>query len=178
MGSTTNQSMFEALFDRRLKPGGAFADELRAAGYDSAHAVPVYPTQVWVRCLEIARAHRWPTHSIPDAYREIGREFTEGFLETLPGKLVAAALKFMSPASFVRRLAGYFRLGRGDEKLVMEITRDVAGAIDATVHNPSTVPGDFVAGMIDAAFRRMNVKWTVSVDQRSATDYLLHVRWE
>lgn len=177
VGSTTNQSMFEALFDRRLKPTGAFADALCAAGYDPSRAVPVYPTEVWVRCLEIARTHAWPDLDVPAAYREIGREFAEGFLETIAGRLVGAALTFMSPASFVRRLASYFRLGRGDEKLVMDLVRDEPGAIDAVVHNPAAVPGDFVAGMIDAAHRRMKVESTVTVEQTSATDYRLLVRW-
>ncbi|MFZ5445359.1 MAG: DUF2378 family protein [Myxococcota bacterium] len=178
MGSTTNHSMFEALFDRRLKPDGSFAEELKTAGYDAARAEPTYPTELWVRCLEIARRHRFAELSDQEAYRRIGREFSEGFLETLVGRIVGVALPFMSPRTFVRRLANYLRLGRSDTDLIFDLKRDEPGAIDAVVHNPSAVPGDFVAAIIDAAFARLEVKnGTVVVRQDGPYDYHLEIRW-
>jgi len=169
--------MFEALFDRRLKPDGAFARALADAGYQPSTARPTYPTAVWVRCLEVAREHRFADLPRAEAYRRIGREFSEGFLETLSGKLLGVALGFMTPARYVRRLATYFRLGRDDDDLTMELVRDEPGAIDAEVHNPAAVPGGFVAGMIDAAFARFGVTWTIDVEQRTETDYRRRIRW-
>lgn len=169
--------MFEALFDRRLKPTGTFAEELRFAGYDPATAVPTYPTEVWITCLEVTRRNLYPTLTPPDAYRRIGHEATEGFLETLVGKMVRVALPFMTPTTFVRRLANYLRLGRNDAGLTFDLVRDEPGAIDAVVHNPAGVPGTYVAGLIDTAMLRFKVKWTIEVEQKSATDYTLAIRW-
>jgi uncharacterized protein (TIGR02265 family) len=175
--SSTNHSMFEALFDRRLKPAGAFAAALKDAGYDPRLAVPKYSTHVWVRCLEIARAHRYATLPATEAYREIGREFTLGFLETLPGRLLATAIPFMTPRSFLRRLASYLRMGREDERLTFDLVKEEATAAEAVVHNPAAVPGGFVAGMIDVAMERLRTKATVEVDQHTPLDYTLRVRW-
>lgn len=147
--SVTNQSMFEALFDRRLKPAGAFADELKRAGYDALEARPKYPTQVWLQCLRVARRHRWPQLSEAEAYRQLGREFSEGFLETMVGRLVAVALPFMSPESFLRRLASYFRMGREDSGLAFDVVELAPGSARIEVHNPAEVPARHLRGRND-----------------------------
>lgn len=175
--SLTNQSMFEALFDRRLKPGGAFAEELKAAGYDPSTAKPKYPTAIWRRCLDVAHRHRWPALSESDAFRQIGREFTEGFLETIVGRLVAVTLPFMSVDSFLTRLASYFRMGREDSGLSFELVERKPGFAKAVAHNPAGVPGSFVAGMIEIAFERLKREGTVEVLQVTAYDYELQIRW-
>jgi len=169
--------MFEALFDRRLEPSGAFADDLRAAGYDPEQAVQKYPTDVWTRCLELARRHRWPTLSREEAYRQIGREFTLGFLETIPGRLVGVALPFMSLDSFLRRLQSYFRMGREDTGLTFDIVERGDGFNRVEVHNPAEVPGTFVAGLIEIAIERLGVKASVEVRQATPSEYQLHIRW-
>ena len=176
--STTNHSMFEALFDRRLKPTGEFARRLAAAGYDPKRALAKYPTQVWITCLELARADRWPTLDPRDAYRQIGVEFTRGFLETLSGKLVAAAVPFMTPRTYLRRLASYIRLGRSDEAFAFDLVRDEEGAVDIVVHNPAAVPGGFVAGMIDVGFEKLKTKPDIAIEQKTPYDYRLEVRWK
>lgn len=178
MASLTNQSMFEALFDRRLKPTGVFADELKAAGYDPSRAQAKYPTETWTRCLALARQHVWPQLSEADAFRHIGREFTEGFLETITGRLVGAALPFMTPASFIKRLASYFRMGREDSGLTFDIVELAASSARIVVHNPAAVPGTFVAGMLDLMFVRVKRQGTVEVLQKTPVDYELLVRWQ
>lgn len=176
--SLTNQSMFEALFERRLKPTGVFAEELKSAGYDASRVVAKYPTEVWRRCLDIARRHRWPELDEPDAFRHIGHEFTEGFLETIAGRLVGAALPFMSPGSFLKRLASYFRMGREDAELTFDIVELAPLSARVVVHNPAAVPGTFVAGMIDVMFERLSQQGTVEVLQKTPVDYELFVRWQ
>lgn len=178
MASATNHSMFEALFDRRLRPEGAFAAELREAGYDQTRAVQRYPTEVWTRCLEIARRHRWPDAPRPEAYRQLGREFTLGYLETPVGRLVGVALPLMSPRSLLERFASYLRLGREDANLTFELVEVTCAGARAVVHNPAAVPGTFVAGMIEVAFERMGRQGRVEIAQQTPTDYELRARWE
>ena len=169
--------MFEALFDRRLKPTGVFAQELLAAGYDPAHAIPKYPTEVWLRCLEVTRRQRWGALPAPEAYRFIGREFTLGFFDTLPGKVLGAAMPLMTPRSFLRRLASYLRMGRNDERLSFDLVREEDGFAECVVHNPAGVPGGFVAGLIEVGFERLKTRVVVEIDQKTALDYVLRVSW-
>ncbi len=177
VSSTTSHHMFEALFERRLKPEGDFARALRDAGYDPTRYSANYPTLVWTRCLEVTRVHRYAELSIDDAYRCIGREFTEGYLGTLMGRMISVTLPLMTPDSFVRRLNSYLRMARSDESLTFDVTWEGPGRIDARVHNPAAVPGTFVAGLIDAAMSRFGVTWSVEVQQQTPTDYELRVRW-
>jgi len=176
--STTNQSMFEALFDRRLKPTGTFAERLKQAGYDAEKAEPKYPTEVWKRCLEVAREEVWPQLPMEQAYRAIGVEFTRGFLDTLVGKLITVALPFMSPLGFLQKLQSYFRMGRNDTGLVFEIVESGDGFARCHVHNPAMVHGEFVAGIVQVAMEKLSVDYTVEVQHQSPTDYDLTVRWQ
>jgi hypothetical protein len=92
--------------------------------------------------------------------------------------MLAAWARPPTPQTFVRNLGMYFRLGRDDEGLTFELTRDEPFASDVMVHNPAEVPGDFTAGIIDAAVQHMKVTWTVDVVQRTPRDYTLSVRWK
>lgn len=178
MGSVTNHNMFEALFERRLKPEGAFADALLRAGYDRASPKRRYPTSVWIACLEVARRHGCSATTREEAYRQLGREFAEGFLTTTAGALIAAALPFMSPQAFINRLASYFRISREDERLTFDVVEEGAGLSRVVVHNPAAVPGTFVAGLIETALGRIPVEVSVEVRQSSEADYELIARWQ
>lgn len=175
--STTHQSMFEGLFERRLVPTGAFAAELAAAGYTPGVDTLKYPTEVWLQCLEIARRHRWPELDRDAAYRHLGLEFARGFLETSTGRLLAEAMPFMSLESFLGHLDSYFRLGREDAQLTFDIVERSANFARVTVHNPAAVPGTFVGSIVEVAFERVGQKGSVEVRHSSPTDYELVVRW-
>lgn len=177
MGSTTAHSWFEALFERRLRPSGPFADALRFAGYDATRALPEYPTEVWLRCLEVAREQRWPDLDRERAYREMGIEFSLGFLETILGRVVGAAISFMTPASFMRRIAGYMRMGRNDDALTMELVSVEPRRVELTITNPTGVPSAFIAGVVDVACRHMRVNHTVGVHQHDVQRATVTVEW-
>lgn len=178
VNSLTNFSMFEALFVRRLAPTGAFAAELKAAGFDPESPQPKYPTATWVHCLEIARRHRWATATETEAYHQLGREFSRGFLETISGRLIAAALPYMTPKSWLGRLASYFRMGREDTRLSFDVVEAHEGFSRIKVHNPSRVPGGFVAGIIEVGFEHLRRPVSIDVTQATPTDYELVVRWQ
>lgn len=156
MRSTTHHAMFEALFDRRLEPGGDFATELADAGSDAPVAEPV--------------GRRGLPRDRPGVHA--------GFLETFVGRVVSAALPFRSPASFLDRLATSFRMGREDFGLLFDVVESSEGSARAVVHNPSAVPGAFVAALIEIAHERLGRRGRVEVHQTSATDDQLLVRWD
>lgn len=103
-GHATDLSMFEGLFDKMLKPQGAFAAALKTAGYDAAHTKPSCPSQVFTDCMTVAARHAFPQLGVDQAYRCLGRIFTEGFLKTIPGKLVNATMPMIGPKRFVQRI--------------------------------------------------------------------------
>ena len=54
--ATTDGSLFEGLA-RALQPEGAFADDLRAAGFDPRAPKIRYPTSVLLATLDVAHPH-------------------------------------------------------------------------------------------------------------------------
>lgn len=169
--------MFEALFDRQLRPDASFSEALKHAGYDAANPQAKYLTSVWVACLEVARHRRFETLEPVDAYRKLGFLFTEGFMMTLVGRLVGVALPMMRPLSFVNRLGRYFTMGRSGEDIRYEVVEASPGHAFVEIRNPAAVPGAFVAGMIDYAFSKMEVTWDIKVNQKTAIHYSLDITW-
>lgn len=100
----TDQSVFEGLFSRALKPERDFLAELRAAGYDPARPERRYPTRVWKACVEVACRRVHPELPEGEAMNLLGRRFIDGFFETIIGKVVLVALPFLSADSLVRRI--------------------------------------------------------------------------
>ncbi len=168
-------SMFEALFIRVLKPEGAFASGLQAVGYDVANPQPEYPTSVWVKSLEVACQRMFRGESPSRAYRKLGRQFTEGFLSTLAGKIVAVAMPFMNAESFLKKMPRYMRLGRSD--VPMEVTFPSAGSALAKLTDPFGVPADFMAGVLEVGLEKVRSPGQVEVKVLDATHYELHIRW-
>ena len=173
--STAQGSMFEALFTRALKPTGAFADELRVTGYDPQHPQPQYPTQIWVACLAVARRHAFAQLDEAGAYRAMGKRFTESFLDTLAGKVVAVALPFLRPESFLKRLPRYLTMGRSD--VTWEVRLEEKGHLVAGMRDPFAVPPDFLGGIIETALALLRTKPTVQIAPRNAIESEFDVRW-
>lgn len=167
--------MFEALFDKRLKPQGAFEAELRKAGYDASRTRTSYPTEVWHQCLELAVTHATPGQDRPKALQWLGREFCLGFFQTLPGRLVKGSLQFMRPPTLLRRFATYLRMGREDVsfELVEERERGARGR----VHNPTGNRAYFIAGTLEVGLEQMGVAPRVTVEPIDETNFWLDVSW-
>lgn len=169
--------MFEALFDKRLKPTDTFAQALISAGYDARKAQPSYSTEVWVRCLAVARQHHYAGSPDAQAYRRLGFEFSEGFLQTIVGGMVGAVLPLLSPLGFLNRLGKYFTMGRNNGGLRFEMLESEEGRALIEVMNPAGVPGEFVAGIIEMALTRMHLRHTLVVTQTTPYLYRIEATW-
>lgn len=174
--SMAQGSMFEALFNRGLHPEGAFADALREVGYDVLHPRPEYPTPVWVKALEVARRHAFPQDSVAAAYRKLGRQFTDGFLSTLAGKVVAVALPFMNAESFLKRMPRYMQLGRSDVSMEVEL-QPGGRAARARLVDPFGVPAEFMAGVLEVGLEKVRSPGRVEATTLDATRYELALTW-
>ncbi|HEY0094401.1 MAG TPA: DUF2378 family protein, partial [Archangium sp.] len=85
-------SVFEGLFVRGLEPHAQLSQGLRAEGYDPKCPEVDYPVQTWKRCVALARDLSFGELGDAEAYRLLGRKLTQGFTETLVGRVAAVAL--------------------------------------------------------------------------------------
>lgn len=168
--------MFEALFVRALQPDAAFAAELRDHGFDVAHVYGEYPTKVWCECIKVARRRAFPQASDADAYREMGRVFVRGYLDTLTGKLIAVAVPFLSAEALLKRMERYLTLGRSDLRFVL--TPVAPKHMHAELDDPYLVPAEFLAGMLVEGFERLRVSSShVEVKDLGGGKSELEIRW-
>lgn len=170
-------SMFEALFQRRLKPTGDFLEALRRAGYDLAHPEPEYDEAVFQRCLEIAREHAFSDVSRREGLTRLGSELVDGYFEeTIAGKVVAAALPLVGPERMVKTLPRRMRTGISD---LGEVRTEELGERRWKVAFPDKNPmPEFVAGALQRTMERTcsNPRVTVQYDVRSHTELI--VEWD
>ena len=168
------QRDFEGLFGNVLRPGGAFAAGLREVGYDPEQPRERYPLAVWRAALEVARRHAHPGLSTPLAYRALGRQFVQGFGQTVVGTVFAAAAPLIGAERVLVRLPAYLRAGRDDMRL--ELRALGPRRWQAQVEDPQPLP-EFVAGVIEEVLGLTGVEPRVQLLVQGETHYTLAVSW-
>jgi uncharacterized protein (TIGR02265 family) len=168
-------SVFEGLFVRGLEPNPQLARALVAEGYDPKCPEVDYPVQVWKRCVALARDVAYAALSDAEAYRALGRKLTEGFSDTLVGRVAAVALPMIGAARVVERLPRYLAMmGRPDLEVQLVSVGERARRI--TIPDTHNRP-EFIAGALEVALERAHVQPIVSVEDRSHLGFRLLVRW-
>jgi uncharacterized protein (TIGR02265 family) len=168
-------SVFEGLFVRGLEPNSQLARALGAEGYDPRCPEIDYPVQVWKRCVALARDLAYGELGDADAYRILGRKLTQGFTETLVGRVAAVALPMVGPARVVERLPRYLAMmGRPDLDVQLVSVGERARRI--TIPDTHNRP-EFIAGALEVALERAHVQPIISVEDRSHLGFRLLVRW-
>ena len=168
-------SVFEGLFVRGLEPNTQLAKGLRAEGYDPKCPEFDYPVQTWKRCVALARDVCFAEFSDAEAYRLLGRKLTEGFADTLVGRVAAVALPMIGAGRVVERLPRYLAMmGRPDLDVQLvplgERTRRVT---IPDIHNRP----EFIAGALEVALERAHAQPIISVEDRSHLGFRLLIRW-
>jgi len=158
---------------RALQPTGAFAEELRTAGYDVLHPRAEYPTRVWNACLEVARRHTFPTQPRAEGQRRLGHLFMEGYFRTLQGKLAGATLPMLGPASVVKKLRSAWSPSQPD--IALESV-ELAPADWRVTLGQEGIVAEFCAGLIETILERTHVKPEAKVLESSATGCVIAVR--
>jgi uncharacterized protein (TIGR02265 family) len=168
-------SVFEGLFQRGLDADARLTQALQAVGYDRRFPEMDYPVQVWKRCVAQARELVYGELNDEEAYRLLGRKLTQGFLDTLVGRVAAVALPMIGPAGVVSRLPRYLAMmGRPDLE-VQSVPMGERGRL-VTIPDVHNRP-EFVAGALEVALERANCKPFLTVEGRSPTGFRLLVRW-
>jgi len=165
---------FQGLFVRALPPEPAFHADLKAVGVDVEKLLPQYPLTVWLEAVAVARRHFFPGHTVQQADWQLGRLFTQGFLNTMVGRALGVMLPMLGPARQLDRVERNFALARPD----VRITVQVVGESERLLLFKDVAPmADFSGGVIEAGQERAQARAEVTVEDRQATSYVLRVRW-
>jgi uncharacterized protein (TIGR02265 family) len=170
----TAGNMFEGLFVRGLPPEPSFHADLKAVGVDVERLLPRYPIKVWLDAIAVARRHFFPGHTQQQADWQLGRLFTQGFLDTLIGRAVGAVLPMLGPARMLERSQRNISVGRPDIRVTIQVVGETERCL--LFEDAEPLP-DFGAGCTEAGLERGRAKAQVTVEDRQATSYVLRVRW-
>lgn len=168
-------SVFEGLFVRGMEPHAGLARALATEGYQPRCPEVDYPVNTWKRCVFQARNLVYGQLNDPDAYRLLGRKLTEGFANTLIGRVAAVAMPMIGPALVVERLPRYLSMmGRPDlqVRLVSRGMRERVASIP-DIHNPP----EFIAGALEVALELAHARPIILVEDRSPPGFRLNIRW-
>jgi uncharacterized protein (TIGR02265 family) len=175
MAGTAQGSVFEALFKHGVTVTPAMKAALLEAGYDADRPQPTYPTVVWARSMEIAARHAFPALPLEKAYFQIGRIITEGFLNTLAGKMVKVLIPLISVSTMFRRYPRWLSMGRDDARMTCEEISPRHVVLH--VVDEAGLSGESYAGLFDASLEIMGAKGQFEVKKKSPTEFDLVVRW-
>jgi uncharacterized protein (TIGR02265 family) len=149
------RGVLEGLFVHALRPEGAFAEELSSVGFDVAAPAPHYPQQVFVRSLDVAWQHRFPTLSREEAWRELGRLFIGGYFQTPLGRLIGFAVPALRPTRFVSMIPAYVRTGLLDLRTEVKMLGPQHAQVSMVGGHAGC--GWLLAGVLEVCFQRMSV---------------------
>jgi len=168
--------MFEALYERVLKPDEAFRRELLSLGFDMARMEPSYPLGVWEACVEQTVRREYPTLSPEEGARLLGRRFTEGFFETIIGRLAAVMLPLLAGRRYVERIPSFIHMGIPGAA----VTVRWLAARHAVIELPglSRAVVYVIQGNVEVGFQRTNQRGTVLARMTGARGGQLEVQWE
>lgn len=156
MNVIAKHSMFDGLFAVAIKPTGALRDDLKTAGFDADHPKPEYPLKVWHDCLDVAAKHLHAGQPRERAWELLGERFIEGYLQTLVGKLIAVAMPFLSPQSFVQRAPRFMSTGLVGADVKLEWNGKNAATV--TMTNVDHPAGHLLAGVVSICLKRIGAK--------------------
>lgn len=170
----TEYALFEGLFVRTYQPTGAFAADLKAAGFDLTESKARYPTPVFRECLLIARRHLYADRTEAAGLRRMGEEFIEGYLHTIVGSVLGAGLALLPIETVVRRVPKNIAVNSSGVRGTCEAT----GPHDyrLTFADRYALP-EFYAGTISALLHHKSESVTVTVTAAGPGGCELRVTW-
>lgn len=161
---TIDGSVLEGLYLRVLKPEGEFKAQLRAAGFDADRPEARYPEEVFARTLKIAAAQSFGREDPLMAYRRLGHALIEGYFVTILGRVTAAMLPVLGVAGALKRIGRLWTVPQPG--MVISAKPEEAGRWTITFSNES-MTADLVAGIVEAALRRIDATVNAEVLERS-----------
>jgi len=166
---TTDNSVFEGLFGKLLKPEGAFAEDLRAIGYDVDKPKPRYHTQVLQQALSVAARHVYPELPIGEALHKLGQRFSERYLTTILGRITRTLVLALGVEKFIMQMPKIVALT--STGLGAKVERLGVGEYLISFTGEHQSP-DFIAGAIEGGATDLSIfKLKAEVVRREPTEF-------
>lgn len=96
------EGRLDALAKARLREAGLSLDE---------PLLSVYPAHVFHRCVAIAAQAAYPGASVEEATYRVGRDHVDAFVQSYPGRMMAALARQIEPRMILEYTATFIRLG-------------------------------------------------------------------
>jgi uncharacterized protein (TIGR02265 family) len=151
---TTDNSVFEGLFAKLLKPEGAFKADLRAAGYDVDNPKLRYPTSTLLDALGIAARHVYPELSREDAFRQLGRRFADRYLTTILGRITRTLILALGVDKFLMQMPKIVALS--STGISARVQPLAPGEFQITFTGDHLCP-DFIAGSLEGGAKDVSI---------------------
>jgi uncharacterized protein (TIGR02265 family) len=171
-GTGVQARSFDVLFRRALGGRPGLAEALRTCGYDPEHPQEVYPSRIWVDCLEMARSLLFDALSHDDGLRELGKLFADGFATTPLGQ-VYQGIAYTGRA-YLLRLPKLIRMARSDLQVDLQFETDQRCMMVVRGPDPNAA---FTAGLVEVRLRQRGLNATVRVAHSLPEGYDLAVSW-
>ena len=172
-GGTTDGSVFEGIA-RAFKPEGAFAEELRRAGFDVHLPRARYPASVLLGVLDAVHRHVYPELERLEAHRRIGERYVDCFFETLLGKVFHSLLRLLGLRRFLVRLPKMAPMILSG--MEVQVEEAGPGVLRLRFHAEHEVYSpEFMVGGIEGAGRLTSDQLRVELVHRSAKDCEIQV---
>ena len=165
--ATVDGAVLEGLA-RLMEPQGAFADELRAVGFDVQHPEARYSPAVLLAVLDVGARHRFPERTREEAHREIGQRFVEHFFRTFLGRVSGALLQVLGMKRFLLRLPKVAALTTGGLEVLVE--QGGKNELRITFRGPDMSP-DFTTGAIEGAAQAGKSDLRAEIVRRGAGEF-------
>jgi uncharacterized protein (TIGR02265 family) len=169
-------STFEGLFVRGLEVDEAFAAELKKVGFDIHNPRPRYPAKVWRDSLDLAQRRYFPDLGAAEGRKALGNTAFEGFLSTLVGRFMAAALStLVTPPALIRKMPRFFQMARPG--IEVSVAEEAPTRWRGVWRDPNPDPY-FSIGLIEAAGKRTRSSFRAELDKVNPDGFELLFRWD
>ncbi len=172
---TVEGVVFDSLFSKVLRPTGAFADELRRAGFDPQAQHGAYPLDVFARCVDAAGRRLAPGRSLDGALRELGQKLLDGVFMQPNLRLIGMTLPMFGPERYLASAFCWSWLeAMGFE---MTATRENERGWRLALGGPDEIPAELLAGAVERGLEKTGVRAQVEIVELRASTFTLRVSW-
>ena len=168
----TTLHAFDVLFGIALAGHRELAEPLARCGYDPAHPREHYPSELWGRCLELARELRFPERPREEGLHAVGLLFGEA-LTRHPIGIAYAGIR-VTPEAYLACFPRYLRKVRPDTEIEVVHTGPRSWRLEFRGPHPNP---DFSAGVLEARLRERACPARAEVVLREPERYQIDVSW-
>ena len=170
--SGTNVHAFDVLFGIALGADRELAQALVGCGFDRGRPQERYPSEVWGRCLDLARERLFPERSREAGMHALGLLFGEALTKHPIG--VAYAGIQVTPEAYLACFPRYLRKMRPDTELQVVHTGRRCWRLELRGPHPNP---HFTTGVLEARLRERACPARAEVVLEEPERYRIDVSW-